>query len=419
MLFAAPIPAIVQQHVEESAILRHVRSVLVRAPHVKLHHLRRLDDRIAAHLDGVAVAGEFGAKLCETALETPSTGEVFAAAVRAIEEKDTQWLDRLFALVAAVPKAQAGLTSALGWVSAQYLQGTIRDLLVSTESLRRHAGIAACALHRVDPGRALDAAVGDADISLRARALRTVGECGRRDLLAACLEVAASAGPAVCFWGAWSATLLGEPQKVLHALQAFAAAPSLFRDRAARIVFKVVDPSNALDLLKTLAQEPADIRALIQAVGIAGDPHYVPWLIKQMADLKQTRLAGESFSFITGLDLAYLDLERKPPEGIELGPTDNPEDEDVGMDPDDSLPWPDPEKIQKWWDGHHHEFQPGVRYFMGKRPSWEHCLDVLKNGYQRQRLAAAEYLCLLRPGTPLFNTSAPAWRQKRLLDKMS
>jgi uncharacterized protein (TIGR02270 family) len=103
---------------------------------------------------------------------------------------------------------------------------------------------------------------------------------------------------------------------------------------------------------------------------------------------------------------------------VELGPTDNPEDEEVGMDPDDSLPWPDPEKIQKWWDKHHNDFQPGVRYFMGKPPTWEHCLDVLKNGYQRQRIAAAEYLCLLRPGTPLFNTSAPAWRQKRWLDKM-
>ena len=29
-------------------------------------------------------------------------------------------------------------------------------------------------------------------------------------------------------------------------------------------------------------------------------------------------------------------------------------------------------------------------------------------GYQRRRIAAVEYLCLLNPGTPLFNTSAPA-----------
>jgi hypothetical protein len=89
------------------------------------------------------------------------------------------------------------------------------------------------------------------------------------------------------------------------------------------------------------------------------------------------------------------------------------------MDPDDSLPWPDSEKIQKWWGANQAGFQPGARYFMGKLPSWEHCLDVLKTGYQRQRIAAAQYLCLLRPGTPLFNTAAPAWRQKRWLAKMT
>jgi hypothetical protein len=49
----------------------------------------------------------------------------------------------------------------------------------------------------------------------------------------------------------------------------------------------------------------------------------------------------------------------------------------------------------------------------------EHCIDALKNGYQPQRILAADYLCLLELGTPLFNSSAPAWRQQRLLAKMS
>jgi hypothetical protein len=40
---------------------------------------------------------------------------------------------------------------------------------------------------------------------------------------------------------------------------------------------------------------------------------------------------------------------------------------------------------------------------------------VLKTGLQRQRMLAAHHASLLRPGTPLFNTAAPAWRQKRAL----
>ncbi len=141
----------------------------------------------------------------------------------------------------------------------------------------------------------------------------------------------------------------------------------------------------------------------------------MPWLIKQMEDLKLARLAGESFSYITGLDLAYLDLERKPPEGIELGPNDDPNDDDVAMDEDDSLPWPDAAKIADWWSANASRFVAGTRYFVGEPPTFAHCRQVLKTGFQRQRIAAATYLCLLTPGTALFNTAAPAWRQERLL----
>lgn len=40
-----PILTVVRQHADEAAHLRHVRSVLVAAPHVKLRHLRGLDDK--------------------------------------------------------------------------------------------------------------------------------------------------------------------------------------------------------------------------------------------------------------------------------------------------------------------------------------------------------------------------------------
>jgi hypothetical protein len=55
---------------------------------------------------------------------------------------------------------------------------------------------------------------------------------------------------------------------------------------------------------------------------------------------------------------------------------------------------------------------------MGAPVTREHCVHVLKTGYQRQRILAAHYLCLLEPGTPLFNTSAPAWRQQKLLARL-
>ncbi|MBC7604114.1 MAG: hypothetical protein H7255_15830, partial [Ramlibacter sp.] len=114
----SPIPVVVMQHVEEAAHLRHVRSVLVRAPHVRLLHLGRLDERIAAHLDGIAVAGDYGSGLAQQALERPGTGEVFTATIQATEARDAPRLAKLLAISEALPGCRAGLLSAFGWVSS-------------------------------------------------------------------------------------------------------------------------------------------------------------------------------------------------------------------------------------------------------------------------------------------------------------
>ncbi|MGH8502238.1 MAG: TIGR02270 family protein [Gammaproteobacteria bacterium] len=412
---AISIPLIIQQHAQESAFLRSMRSTLVAAPHVKLHHLRRLDDRLAAHLDGLAIAGEEGWRLCEAALETPGVGEIFAAAVRAIDEKHTQRLEKLLALAEALPESQRGLISAFGWVSREHLQGTAKELLDSPSPFRRRVGIACCAMHFVTGHQALVAAINDADAELGARALRAAGELGSRDVLTMCQRRLDDENATCRYWAARSAILLGDRNRAIAVLKPNS---SPFRERALQLVLTAMELKDAHAMLQGLSRDQADLRSLIRGSGVAGDPTYVPWLIKHMLDVKTARLAGESFSLITGVDPAYDSLEREPPDGFEPGPNDNPADGDVAMDPDDNLPWPDPEKIRAWWEANKSRFQPGIRYFMGEPVNRANCLKVLKEGYQRQRIAAALYLSLLQPGTPLFNTSAPAWRQQRWLSKL-
>jgi uncharacterized protein (TIGR02270 family) len=409
---------VIKQHVEDTAVLRATRTFLVTAPHVKLHLLRRLDDRLAAHLDGLAIAGDYGSKLAVTALERPSRGNVFAATVRAIEDRNVLSLDKLMAISEAVPESQSGLISAFGWVSANDLRGITKAFLESTSSLRRQIGIAACRLHQANPGAMVVAALLDKDAALRKHALRVAADLGLVNHLSACIDALPDENPNCAYQAARAGALLGDRGASVSALRRIALAPGPWRSRALGLLLKLQSTADAHAILKALAQDPVCVRLLIQGIGTAGDSHYVPWLVQQMQDLKLSRLAGESFSFITGLDLAYLDLERKPPEGVDFGPNDDPNDDNVAMDEDDGLPWPDVDKVSRWWQAHGHRFAPGTRYFMGEPPSPGHCLDVLKNGYQRQRMAAAVYLCLLKPGTPLFNCAAPAWRQQRLLAKM-
>jgi uncharacterized protein (TIGR02270 family) len=120
---------------------------------------------------------------------------------------------------------------------------------------------------------------------------------------------------------------------------------------------------------------------------------------------------------ITGVDLAYRDLERKPPEDFNAGPTEDPNDENVDMDPDDNLPWPEPSLVQKWWSTNQGQFQPGVRHLLGKPMTPEWLKIVLRDGRQRQRAAAAVELAIRQPGQSLFNVAAPGFRQQQILGK--
>lgn len=418
----AALDVVVRQHVEEAAHARTVRSILVRAPHVRLLNLSRLDERIAAHLDGIAVAGAHGARLCREALAPPGVGAVFAAAVRAIEARDPAQLHSLLAIAHDSPEGRRGVLSAFGWVSGASLRGITKTLLESDDPWHREVGIAACAMHRVDPGAALLQRMIDdpVDVSLTLRALRAAMALGLTGLLDACTALARSKRtPPIPDAAAHAALVLGGRLAAVEAMRARATRAGEERSAALSSWLKLAPNEEAQAALKALHADPASTRTLIRAIGVAGDPHHVPWLIARMDDLGLARLAGESFSLITGLDLASLDLDRKPPQDLETGPNDDPDDADVALDEDDSLPWPAAEKIAAWWHESGTQFSTGTRYFMGRPPTTAHCFSVLRTGGQRQRRHAAEYLCLLQPGTPLFNTAAPAWRQQRLLAQMS
>jgi len=413
------IPAVVTSHAEDCALLRNVRAVLVRAPHVRLKELHRIDSRIAAHLDGLAVAGERGGAACRAGLARAGAGETFALAVRAIEERDDATLDRAVALAASDADARRGLLSAIGWVSPSQLHGIAQGLLSSPEPLRCELGLAACRLQRVDPGPVLAGSVRSKGPLVGLAAVKAASELGRIDLLEDVLGAISSWDGAVAREAAEAACLLGDRGVSLRALELLAAAEGSPAACADPWLILATDLEHGRELVRQMARGARDDakrwRRAIRAGGLLGDARLVPWLVEQMDDDTRARLAGESFSLITGADLAALDLERKPPEGIPGGPSDDPDDDDVAMDEDDSLPWPDRAKVAGWWERHKHEFPLDQPCFMGGPSTIERMDEVLRTGFQRQRHLAARRRVLLAPGARLFPTCAPAWRQARLL----
>jgi hypothetical protein len=59
-------------------ILHSTRTALLRAPHAGCIIFRRFDDRLAAHLDGLAIAGEQAKPTCQASLEQTAAGAVLS-----------------------------------------------------------------------------------------------------------------------------------------------------------------------------------------------------------------------------------------------------------------------------------------------------------------------------------------------------
>ena len=128
--------------------------------------------------------------------------------------------------------------------------------------------------------------------------------------------------------------------------------------------------------------------------------------IDRVSDPLLARVAGESLSMITGLDIGYEELSGEAPEGVAAGPADDLLDAGVTPDPDEGLPWPDPPKVDAWWASEGHRFATGCRYLLGAPVAPDTCEHAWTEGFQRQRSAAAHELAISRPGTRLRNCAA-------------
>lgn len=406
--------AIVDQHNEEAAFLALLRDYAVRAPHYDLQHLATLDNRIEAHLDGLRIAGLPGLDALLQQLGPNILGEVFAATVLAFETGNTAAMARLAEHLRSHADAERFMAAALGWLEWPLIAPWIDRLLVSPEPIFRCIGLAACGMHRHDPGPALLAGLSHADPGVLARAARVAGELRRRDLMAAIRAHRLHPDAATRFWANWATVQMGD-EEALVPLRQFAEQPGAQQYRALLVLLAWQPRDISIAWVRQLMPQAQQRRMVIQAVGLLGNPVSIPWLIQQMHDLPHARVAGEAFSLITGADLALLDLERRDSPDYDAGPDDDPADPNVAMDDDENLPWPDPTLIEAWWQQEKGAYQNGQAYLLGQPISEQAYLQALARGQQRQRIAAACGLARLRPTEALFPTSAPAWRQQALL----
>ncbi|KAA1014525.1 TIGR02270 family protein [Paraburkholderia panacisoli] len=411
---------LVSRYAEDAAFLWLLRRRAADAPDYALADLAEVDERVAAHLEALQVSGAAAWHHCAEELANGTHGAAFVAAVLALDACDAPRLETVLVAVEEAPDKVGSVVSAFGWVDPCCLRSVVADMLTSRSAVRQEIALAACAMHGRDPGLA-SGWLAAGSPAVRARALRVAGQLGKTGCLAdarAALAhpgLASAADPECRFWAAWSAVLLGARGVEVDALFDAALVLESRRSRGLTLALQAMGPKHGTEALKRLPADTRHKRTLVEASGLIGLPDNVPWMIAHMRDARFARVAGEAFSLVTGVDLVQSKLQGACPADFSSGPNDDPSDDDVAMDRDDGLPWPHEERIERWWHDNGGRFRRGTRYFMGAPVAREQCLAVLGEGTQRQRALAANYLCLLAPGTPLFDTRACARLQQKAL----
>ena len=395
------LPEIVGQHAEETAFLWLLRDRAVAATRYTLQEIAKFDGRLEANIDGLRVAGEAGwAIVVEQLAEHTEAGEVFVAAVLALESGSNNRFTRVTERVREARESARGLISAFGWVSRDAAATRLGQLLRSSDPILRSAGIAGSVIQGLDPGFALqDAFKADAP-ELRRRAFAAVGRLARKDLVPAIASGLNDTDAGCRFWAAWSSAVLGDGRgsQVLRRMAEFTGP---LRERAAAAAGRVLEHKTALGWHKQLVLDPDGRRAAIVAAGAIGDPALFPWLLEQMNDPALARLAGEQLGMAMGFDVARDRLEGTGPV-----PTDDEED------PDEDLPWPNPSAISRL--AAVRKMRPGERHLRGMPPTPPSLYRVLHEGTQAQRTAAVLELRVQGQAVPV-DIRSPAHLQRRLL----
>lgn len=414
------VPDLIAEHAAEAAFLWAQRARLVVSPLHDLAALVEQDGRLAAHLDGLLLAGTQGWR---------ATDEALAAYGRAEDAFPATWLagitgdgGRLPAIIAALtddPRLVPGIAGALAWLPVPARSGAADLLWRSGSPAARCAVIDGLAQLGVDPGLRLDGALDDPDEPLRRCALLAVGRCGRRDLLARVALARGDDAAPTSRAAAWTQALLGD-QDGVAALQRMAVAD--LTEASTVVAVRRCDAEALLDLIArrlppatALAWAERHFGATRPAVVVAeavGDPLAVPWLLDCCRQPALARRAGSAIARMCGIDLVALGCSVPTSDGCP--PPDFDDDAEVVADPDHHLPFPDAGRLASWWERQGGAYPPGRRHCAGRLAGPAPWRERLRRAAQDERQAVARDLLLV--DGRLFPVEAPGIWQRHVLE---
>lgn len=411
---SASLDNVVYQHAENACSLWWMRHLAVGEPHYSLNDLVWLDDRLEANVEALHIAGEKAEPMLEELLAADDPGALFTSALLALESGRRAPFETCLDALRQRPERYDEVSAALAWVEPDRLGTLVKELLDSDGTTEVRLGLSACASHGRVPIRSLRRHVEHPDERVRATAFRLAADTGQRALVGAC-QAGHGTDAEEAYEAARALALLGESDAARARLRTLAIEPSAVSRRATALLMMLCDSRAGRGFLKSIEADPTRSRDVISAFGWLGDPIAIDWLVARCASIDGARLAGAAIGMITGVDLEESGLAlREPPDGFDARPNDDPDDEDVLLDEDENLPWPDAVAIARW-GREPHSWCRGSLYLGGERKSVGTFERQLVHGHQWQRHAAASQLAMSAPEVPFVDVRLPSRRQRELM----
>jgi len=416
------IEKVLEVHADEIAFLYAQRKNAIKSPVFYLNDIEHLDNRISGHIDGLLLGGEKSWRFCEQGLDFQECGEVFTAAFFSINSKDFTKLDIVFEIAGEDPVLLDAVADAFIWSNYEDVKLPLFKLAQIEDNVKRYVAINALSGFRSDPStykQSIVDALKSKNTMLYQCALNVIGELGIVDFKPFLEEAMKSADEDILFSASWSATRFGDSQ-AMDQLKGFVNHP-VYGERALQLVLLQKNIDSTIGILSELYQQNETQRLSIIGLGYFGKSNSIQQLIHVMENPELSRIAGYAFSTITGIDLEQADLVVDQPNDFSAGPSEEPEDVDVRVDPDEDLPWPDVEKLKSWWSLTENEnrFLATERYLAGKPFSKLQLQRMLRSGNQQQRIFSANSLGAYERNKPIFNVLSPTKYQTIALERYS
>ncbi|WDD96705.1 hypothetical protein [Thalassomonas actiniarum] len=314
----------------------------------------QLYQRLMANLEGLVLSGDYGWSLCQQSLENEANraDEHFVVAFLAFEFNDIRYVKNMLGNAFIDSRFFKATSDALCWHTWQKAQfwanqfsrsEKINDRLLGLRAFRYHQKQAPLSLslktavetcfngqHKIARDFLLTDVITDKDTELLPVLNPFINDelsTGNFNLICKCISL--------------------QGFQLIDRLLPFISQQNTNQENAVAFVFSRIAKPKRCQWLNFLKAHPDDIRLLLIAIGAMADSQYLDWVIRQMDNPEHARLAGKTFSLLTGIDLN------------EKGWTLNDASLDqawLAYDFDESFDWPDKSQIianRATWQNNH------------------------------------------------------------------